>query len=173
MLKLDDLFVEYGSAKFAELGVFLDLLRSLYFLQQTSHWQASGNSFYGDHLLYKRLYEKTLEHIDSVAERAIGMGNVDLVDTRHSLRNMPKFLDALELAVEVPFSPSEEQEEIAKPLKTAKRSFLAERSFILAGEKLMSDLEKKGLLTRGLEQLLGTILDDHESFCYLLKQRIG
>ena len=37
---------------------------------------------------------------------------------------------------------------------------------------MMNLLKDKGLLSRGLEQLLGTILDNHESNVYLLKQRV-
>jgi DNA-binding ferritin-like protein len=162
MLKLEDLFITYGDAKYAELGVFIDLLRALSLLHHTHHWQTQGSQFYGDHLLYQRLYELADAQIDGVGEKAVGLGSPDLVMTRHSLENMRRYIEALEDA-DIMDAPA---------LKMAKRSLLAEKSFITAGEKLMDQLKSKGLLTRGVEQLLGTILDQREGVLYLLKQRV-
>jgi hypothetical protein len=163
MLKLEDLFITYGDAKYAELGVFIDLLRALSLLHHTHHWQTQGSQFYGDHLLYQRLYELADGQIDGVGEKAVGLGSPELVLSRHSLENMRRYIEALEDA-DIMDAPA---------LKMAKRSLLAEKSFITAGEKLMDQLKSKGLLTRGVEQLLGTILDQHEGLLYLLKQRVA
>ena len=163
MLKIEDLFITYGDAKYAELGVFIDLLRSLSLLHHTHHWQTQGSQFYGDHLLYQRLYELADGQIDMVGEKAVGLGSADLVLARHSLENMRRYIEAIEDADMMD----------APALKMAKRSLLAEKSFITAGEKLMDQLKSKGLLTRGVEQLLGTILDTHEGVLYLLKQRVA
>lgn len=163
MLKLEDLFMSYGDTKYSELGVFVDLLRALSILHQTHHWQTRGPQFYGDHELYKRLYELSNGQIDLVGEKAVGLGSVELVDCKHSLENMNRYLMAVE-AGDVMDTPA---------LKMAKRSLLAERSFITAGERMMDQLKSKNLLTRGVEQLLGTILDEHEGALYLLKQRIS
>lgn len=163
MLKLEDLFITYGDVKYAELGVFIDLLRALSMLHQTHHWQTRGPQFYSDHELFKRLYELSEKQIDLVGEKAVGMGSVDLVDYKHSLENMNRYLVAVESG-NVMDTPA---------LKMVKRSLLAERSFITAGERMMDQLKSKGLLTRGVEQLLGTILDEHEAALYLLKQRVS
>jgi len=162
MLKLEDLFITYGDAKYAELGIFLDLLRALSLLHHTHHWQTQGSQYYGDHLLYQRLYELADKQIDGVGEKAVGLGSPELVMSRHSLENMRRYIEALEDADMMD----------APALKMAKRSLLAEKSFITAGEKLMDQLQSKGLLTRGVEQLLGTLLDTHEGVLYLLKQRV-
>lgn len=163
MLKLEDLFITYGDAKYAELGVFIDLLRALSLLHHTHHWQAQGPQFYGDHLLYQRLYELADAQIDGVGEKAVGLGSPELVMARHSLENMRRYIEAVE--------DGDVMDTLA--LKMAKRSLLAEKSFITAGEKLMDQLKSKGLLTRGVEQLLGTILDQHEGLVFLLKQRVA
>ena len=163
MLKIEDLFITYGDAKYAELGVFIDLLRALSLLHHTHHWQTQGSQFYGDHLLYQRLYELADGQIDMVGEKAVGLGSADLVLARHSLENMRRYIEAIE--------DSDMMD--APALKMAKRSLLAEKSFITAGEKMMDQLKSKGLLTRGVEQLLGTILDQHEGVLFLLKQRVA
>ena len=163
MLKFEDFFMTYGDSQYAELGIFIDLLRALSMLHHTHHWQTQGSQFYGDHLLYQKLYEMADGQLDMVGEKAVGLGSPELVMPKHSLENMRRYIEAVE-DTDIMDAPS---------LKMAKRSLLAEKSFITAGELLMKQLESKGLLTRGVEQLLGTILDQHEANVYLLKQRVS
>lgn len=160
-LRYDELFITFGDEKYAEIGVILTFLRSLYFLHQTNHWQSQGKDSYSDHLLFQRLYETTNKHVDSCAERAVGLGNKGLVDLRHSLANMPKILNSIEDKV------------LLENDRAVTQSLMAEKTFIVVGEKAMDDLKSKKLLTRGLEQLLGDILSDHEDLVYLLKQRLA
>ena len=82
-LKLEDLYMTRGDQEYAEVGIFLDLLRALSFLHQTHHWQSSGANFMGDHLLYSRLYDTVNGEIDGVGERAVGLGVPELVDYKH------------------------------------------------------------------------------------------
>lgn len=164
MLKLDDLFITYGDERYAELGIFLDLLRALQFLHQQHHWQSRGTESYSDHLLFQRLYEGIVPQIDSIGEKLVGLSEQpSLVSSKHSLTNMPRFLIAIEDGV-TNFGATPQQQMIRK-------SLLAEKSFLTAGEKMIKQLDSKGLLTRGLDNLLSQILDEHETFCYLLKQR--
>lgn len=163
MLKIDDLFVTYGDEQFAELAVFLDLLRALQFLHQQHHWQSSGPIAFSDHLLFQRLYEGVAAEIDLLGEKTVSFGSTRLVNSKHSLSNMPKFLIAIEDGAGMASAGG--------PSHLARKSLLAEKSFVTAGEKLMKMLESKGLLSRGIENLLGGILDTHEGFIYLLKQR--
>lgn len=163
ILKLDDLFITYGDEKYAEVAVFIDLLRGLQLLYQTSHWQTSGPVYYADHLLFERLYNSLGEDIDALGEKCVGMGSERLVEYRHSLQNMQMFLDAAaDMIVAENETPAQ---------KHVVRALRAETAFIRAGESLMNMLEQKGILTRGIENLLGGILDKHEGLLYLLKQR--
>jgi DNA-binding ferritin-like protein len=165
MFKVDLLFHEYGSQKHSELAVTLDLLKALYGIHQTHHWQVSGHTFYADHLLFERLYKTVNKQIDGVAERAVGLGNSELVNLRSSLRNVTRFVDAVDMSVNIEESNDE-------ALRMVRTSYLAEKFFISALEDIMKDLKAKNLMSFGMEQLLGTILDEHEGLCYLLKQRI-
>jgi len=63
------------------LQVMLALLRAQYMLYQTSHWQSSGQAYYGNHLLFQRLYEGVQAEVDGLAEKLVGYvgaGSVDL-----------------------------------------------------------------------------------------------
>jgi hypothetical protein len=50
-------------------------------------------------------------------------------------------------------------------------SLAAEKAYVHIGGKIMDRFKEDGLLTRGLEQMLGNILDVHETHVYLLNQR--
>src|SRR5690606_33619745 len=55
---------QWFMAKAAPLSAVLSALRAASFLHQTHHWQTSGPSYYGDHLLFDRLYKESQPHID-------------------------------------------------------------------------------------------------------------
>jgi DNA-binding ferritin-like protein len=165
MLRLDDLLLTRGDEKYAELALFIDLLRALSMIHQTAHWQTNGTNFYSDHLLFQRLYEATDADVDTVAEKTVGLGSNRLVELRYSLENVKRFTDAVD-EVTTLGSPDEVSPHVRRALK-------AENAFLKAGERLMGQLETAGLLTRGVENLLGGILDKHEGHVYLLKQRLG
>ena len=58
--------------------------RFLYLAYQNLHWLSRGDSFYGDHLLFQRLYEKLGDESDQIAERAIGLGmSPEVVGLQH------------------------------------------------------------------------------------------
>lgn len=65
------------------LAVLLDLwagLRAAHHLYHTLHWQAKGQPFYGDHLMFKRLYEGVEDDIDDLAEVIAGHYGADKLD---------------------------------------------------------------------------------------------
>ena len=65
------------------LSVLLDLwagLRAAHHLYFTLHWQAKGQPFYGDHLMFKRLYEGVEGDIDDLAEVIAGHYGADKLD---------------------------------------------------------------------------------------------
>ena len=65
------------------LSVLLSLwadLRASHHLYWTLHWQAKGQPFYGDHLLFERLYQAKIEQIDGLAEIIAGHYGSDKLD---------------------------------------------------------------------------------------------
>ena len=63
----------------ALLNLWADL-RAAHHLYWTLHWQAKGQPFYGDHLLFERLYKAKLEQIDGLAEIIAGHYGSDKLD---------------------------------------------------------------------------------------------
>src|SRR5215470_14201243 len=88
-------------------------LRDLY---KKAHWQTSGATFYGLHLLFDKHYDEQLEIIDSLAERVQTLGGVALAlahdvveETRiaraprgreHPADQLRRLLDAHEIVLE-------------------------------------------------------------------------
>jgi DNA-binding ferritin-like protein len=65
------------------LSVLLDLwagLRAAHHLYHTLHWQAKGQPFYGDHIMFERLYKGVEGDIDDLAEVIAGHYGADKLD---------------------------------------------------------------------------------------------
>lgn len=65
---------------FGLLHGVLVLLRAQYDHYQTAHWQSKGESAYGNHLLFQRIYESISPQIDALAEKMVGMFGPDAVN---------------------------------------------------------------------------------------------
>ena len=143
-----------------ELFVILGMLRTLYLTHQTHHWTASGDPFYGDHLLFQKLYELNLEQIDSVAEKSVGLGSTNLVNLTGQLQ----LVSALQECLQKPFA-------MPHPNQLIETSLVAETTFLHFMRHACASLKETGLMTHGLDNLLAGIEDSHEGSVYLLKQR--
>lgn len=125
--------------------------RFLLFFYQTTHWVTKGKPYYGDHLLFERLYNGVSEEIDGIGERAIGTtGNLEVVALGTSLRKMLEMLPTIQ--------EMNNFFEIATNL---------EQGFIY----LLEEIDKDERISVGTRDLLNGIASKHEEHIYLLKQR--
>ena len=132
-------------------AVLVDLLAS-YRLLQTLHWQARGESYYGDHLLYQRIYEAIPKEIDAVAERLVGLFGEDPVDAARLEGAVAKRVRSWE----------------AKGATPIVRATAAERAVLATVQRAFDAL---GGADPGTENLLAGIADAHLGHLYLLQQR--
>lgn len=153
----------FSGEHYAELGAILGMLEGLSVLFQTLHWQVNGKSFYGDHLMFQRIYEGTNGQIDGIAEKAVGLGRVNLVDSAKITEVMDIFLDHIRSNTSVEMDDT--------GYSFAKRGKFAIEAFIDTVDQMSVELKEKGLLTKGLDNMLAGILDAQESNIFLLKQR--
>lgn len=128
-------------------------LHALSICYKTAHWLALGKNFYGDHLLFQRLYEDISDEIDSVAERMVGMmGDAAIADMEP--------IKLLSVAAKIISSyPKCDGQNIS--LLDAEKMFQAS---IISVLKCSADAP-------GLENLLQGIADKHDEHLYLLQQR--
>ncbi len=155
----------FNGERYAELGAIVGMLEGLSVLFQTLHWQINGQSFYGDHLMFQRIYETFDDQIDAVAEKAVGLGNEKLVDSGKITKTLDIFLN--HIRSNAPTAVMDDN----KQSFSIKGKYALE-VFIQTVEKIMLELKDKGELSKGLDNLLAGILDIQESNLYLLKQRV-
>lgn len=136
------------------LSALLGTLRAMQWNHLTSHWQVGGDASYGDHLLFQRLYEKTVEETDGLAEKLVGTFGVNAVDAREQGNLMNMALNRMS--------------EIGDPVE---RALHFERMFQIILKDCLDVLESLGQLSLGLDDLLRTMANDHETHIYLLQQK--
>ena len=131
----------------------LGLLRAQYWNYQEAHWKVKGASFYGDHLLFQRLYESTTEQIDALAEKMVGGFGPEAVNSTIILPRFESFLGRWQ-AVSC----------------LHKRGLLSEADFQTVVKKVYENLKMMGRLSLGMDDFLMAMANDHETNQYLLRQ---
>ena len=157
----DNMIAEWGGVQLPQLSVMLVHLRYLAMIHQNHHWTTKGDPFYGDHLLYQRLYDKVNEEIDTVAEKAVGLGSAANVDLVLQTRQIMGLVQGYGMTSTLP-----------QPSDLARRSYQAEMSFLKATSHIVEHINECGMMSRGLDNMIAGIEDTHESSVFLLKQRI-
>ena len=156
----DNMVAEWGGQTYGELSVLLVHLRFLAFVHQTHHWVTKGDSFYGDHKLFEELYNNTVADIDALAEKTVGLGTTENVNITLQVNQLMRLVKGYGMTSTIP-----------QPSEITRRSLAAEVNFIKTAELAFECLKERGGSTLGLENLIGGILDVHESHVYKLKQR--
>lgn len=161
-IKSSNLIDTWNFTPYPELSVLLVKLRYLALIHQTHHWIAKGDSFYGDHLMFERLYTNIVKEIDAVAEKVIGLASPDNVNLKLQCAQLAAMSnDYVSLHSTLPSSS-----------KLAHSSLMVEKEFLKCLEKLVECLNTNGTMTRGLDNLIAGLADTHESHVFLLNQRV-
>lgn len=139
----------------------LAALRALHWSHWTTHWMVSGASFYGDHLLFERLYTDPLtEEIDGTAERIVGYAN-------------PQWAKLHLDAGSVMEASAKWIKRWSKESCPIKRALLAERDTQEAIAAAYQHLKGSDQITLGLDDWLMGLASAHDTNIYLLQQREG
>lgn len=140
----------------ASLQELLCRLHALYAIFRSAHWQVVGEAYYGDHLLFERLYSSLDGEIDKLAERMVGQFGAELVDADYITAGTDVLV----------------QEWVHETPCPYERGQLAEQELLECAHRAMLDIEEAGLLTLGWEDFLGEMCNQHEEHMYLLGQRL-
>lgn len=151
-----------GDQPRVELSVVVKALQGAAMIHQGNHWQVAGPTYYGDHLLFQRLYEDTDGFVDGVAEKAVGTGTPMLVNPVLQSSQVSSFVATL--------YPGVVQLSETDMVIVSQNTVLA--VLFLLGWAIKS-LEYRGQLTNGIDNMLQGIADKHEEFAYLLQQRLA
>jgi DNA-binding ferritin-like protein len=138
------------------LGQLLAALRAMVWNYQTSHWQVSGDTFYGDHLLFERLYGTAHGEVDGLAEKMMGLFGKAAVEGAEQAWQMARIMQTLS--------------EVGCPYQ---RGLQSEQRFQAMLSKARETLKELGQLSMGLDDLLPAMASAHDTHLYLLQQRLG
>lgn len=139
-------------------AMMLDMLGTLlgqYLLYYQAHWRTSGEPYYGDHLLFERLYEGIQCELDTMAEKILGYNGADTIDI-----------------VELNRLATTKLEEWTSTSSDFRQQGLASEEDMQASFKMHYDqLKEMDALPMGLDDFLMATAGKHDTHQYLLQQR--
>jgi DNA-binding ferritin-like protein len=138
------------------LAALISYLRYLGLMYQNHHWQAKGNDFYGNHLFFERVYKQVLEDVDSLAEKTIGLYDVNVL-------RFHKQLSFIKTIGEKFADHDSTQDHL-------QHSIIAENKLVKMLYATQQKLKGTNELSLGLDNLLAELSDNSENRLYLLKQ---
>lgn len=137
-------------------------LRAIHIWFHGAHHTTRGVGFSGDHVdLFGRIYTDVEEEVDGAIEKAIGItgdqgfGCPKLI-TKEALEIMNRYASPAELEAK----------------NIAKEGLKIEEDYVSFIERMFKTFESKGFMTLGLNDQLSSSANEHETFVYLLNQRI-
>jgi DNA-binding ferritin-like protein len=135
-------------------ALFIATLKSLAIIHQNNHWTTKGAAFYGDHLLFERLYNSTLDNLDLAAEKFVGLFGDECLSYEYQNELMGKVLSKYN---NLEGSPVE-------------MSLAAEKDFIKLSKDAYNCFEDEDNMTLGLDDMIMYISSKREESIYLLQQ---
>lgn len=121
-----------------------------------NHWTTKGSSFYGDHLLFERIYKSTLENLDLAAEKFLGILGEDCLNYEVQAELLNRVLLKYKK-----FS--------SQPLAM---SVAIEKDFLKLSQDAYRCLEEEDRMTLGLDDMIMSISSEREESVYLLQQAL-
>jgi DNA-binding ferritin-like protein len=137
-------------------ALYIASLKALALIQQHNHWTTKGMTFYGDHLLFERLYNSVLENLDLAAEKFMSLFGDQCLDYDLQADLLHKVL--------LKYKNLE-----GSPVQM---SLLAEKDFLKFSKEAYNCFEDEGKLTLGLDDMIMSIASDREGAVYLLQQSL-
>lgn len=137
-------------------ALYIATLKSIALIHQHNHWTTRGVAFYGDHLLFERLYNSALEDLDLAAEKFIGVFGDDVISYDMQTELLNKVLSK--------YSKLE-----GSPLEM---SLAIEKEFLQFSTAAYDCFEVEGKMTLGLDDMIMAIASNREESVYLLQQSL-
>ena len=131
----------------------LGLLRAIHWEYSTSHWRVRGPNFYGDHLLFQRLYENMEDCVDQLAEKLVHKYGERCVDPCHQMKIAHSWLAQIDAILDVHDRGIKLETMLQEQIKVC-----------------YDALERANELSFGWDDFLMALANKHEGHMYLLKQ---
>ena len=137
-------------------ALYIATLKAIALVHQHNHWTTKGAAFYGDHLLFERLYNSTLKDVDLAAEKFLGLLGEDCLNYDLQADLLHKVL--------LKYNNLE-----GSPVEM---SLTAEKDFLKLSKDAYHCFEEEGRLTLGLDDMIMAIASQREESVYLLQQTL-
>lgn len=137
-------------------ALYVATLKAMTLIHQHSHWTTGGRIFYGDHLLFMRIYESAQENLDQAAEKFIGLQFEGVMDYDYQNELLSKVL-------------SKYSKLDGSPLEM---SLAIEKEFVAFSKGAYECFEAEGKMTLGLDDMIMAIANKREESIYLLQQTL-
>lgn len=133
-------------------ALYIATLKAMTLIHQHSHWLAKGNDFYGDHLLFQRIYESAQENLDGAAEKLITIFGDECLDFKLQANLLNKLLIKYEAVSD----------------NGVECSLAIEEDFIKFSKAAYDCFEREEKLTLGLDDFIMATASAREEAVYLL-----
>lgn len=141
---------------------YISLYITLQTIYKSFHWLTRGTGYYGDHLLFDRLYDSLTEEIDFLAEKLISLFGRECVNPINSTKIVYTNLETIIGGFDVNCDPSE----------LVAIALYFEILFLEINNEFYKMLQE-GEKTMGLDDLIMSNHSAHENNLYLLKSRFS
>lgn len=135
-------------------ALYLATLKAMTLIHQQSHWLSKGNDFYGNHLLFQRIYESAQENLDGAAEKFIGLFDLDCENFALQNDLLSKILKRYEPLCNNP----------------VEASLKLEKDFINLSDAAYKCFETEDKMSQGLDDFMMATASAREEAIYLLQQ---
>jgi DNA-binding ferritin-like protein len=159
---------EFKTANGTSFGVvllpqLLGCMQAMYHMHWISHWKVKGTPYYGDHLLFQRLYESMPNEIDGLAEKIVSMYGPDIICPNKQASYIQKWISE--------FMSTSSGSNSDPNMGIIDRQLSMENRFQNIIKVVYKKLEAAGELSLGLDDFLQALANAHETHQYLLRQR--
>ncbi len=137
-------------------ALYVASLQAISIIHTHNHWTTKGIAFYGNHLLFERIYKSGLEDLDTAAEEFIGLFGTQVLDYELQAELLNKVL--------LKYKNLE-----GSPVQ---QSLAAEKDFLKFSQAAYNCFEEEGKLTLGLDDMIMSIARTREGAVYLLQQSL-
>jgi DNA-binding ferritin-like protein len=137
-------------------ALYIATLQALAIITTQNHWLTRGTTFYGNHLLFERLYDSALDDLDAAAEKMIGIFGDEVLNYELQAELLNKVI--------LKFKNLE-----GSPLEM---SLAIEKEFIALSKSAYDCFKEEGKMTLGLDDELMSIASNRETSVYLLQQAL-
>lgn len=137
----------------------LGQLRGLQWSHWNSHWKVQGDTQYGDHLLFERLYAGLTEDIDTLGEKITSYFGPQAITDMGTAMEMVGFLQNY---------PKPDK----GPTELYERALALELHLQTTLKTVYTAIKASGDMSLGLDDFLMSLANTHETHVYLLRQRL-